>query len=89
LGFATGVDFGSATVDLASGDLLVLYTDGITEAADEQLDMYGDERLRACLLRHAGRPAQEVLESVLEDVATFSGRTSYDDDVSLLVCRVR
>jgi serine phosphatase RsbU (regulator of sigma subunit) len=89
LGFATGVEFGSTTVDLASGDLLVLYTDGITEAADDQLDMYGDDRLRACLLRHAGRPAQEVLEAVLEDVATFSGRTSYDDDVSLLVCRVR
>jgi sigma-B regulation protein RsbU (phosphoserine phosphatase) len=75
---------------LESGDVLMLYTDGIFEAHDERGEMYGEERLKASYRKHAqnGAPAQAILEGVLADMAAFVGSHPLDDDVTCLVVRV-
>jgi len=72
---------------LAPGDLLVLYTDGVTEAQDRQGRFYGEPRLQSVLRSLDVRPAQEVLEAVLEDVKRFTGGAPQQDDITLIVIR--
>ena len=72
---------------LAPGDLLVLYTDGVTEAQDRQGRFYGEHRLQDLLRSLGVRPAQEVLEAVLADVKRFTGSAPQQDDITLIVIR--
>jgi serine phosphatase RsbU (regulator of sigma subunit) len=82
--------YGREQVPIAVGDLLVVYTDGVTEMRnDQQLD-YGDERLRRAVMRAApGRSAREVRDSVLSDLANFKGSEEQADDITLVVARLR
>ena len=91
LGLIEATSWARESVQLAAGDLLLLYTDGITEAHNEIKDAYGAERLlssaRACL-DAAGltRPtAQQVRDAILEDVARFVGKAPQSDDIALAV----
>jgi sigma-B regulation protein RsbU (phosphoserine phosphatase) len=68
--------------------VLVLYTDGITEANNEQGAMYGEDRLRAVITSSAGRAAGEILDAILADVKIFSGSAPQYDDITLMVIRV-
>lgn len=89
LGFVVGAAYDAAATTLAAGDVLLLYTDGVTEATDEQLEMFGEERLVELLRRHAARPAAELLAAIRQALVEFTGRERQDDDVSLIVVRVR
>jgi sigma-B regulation protein RsbU (phosphoserine phosphatase) len=79
----------SPPVALASGDVLVLYTDGIYEAQSAKEEMYGEERFIASLVRYAARgtKAQDVLEGTLGDLFAFTVGRPLDDDVTCLVLR--
>ncbi|HZN56406.1 MAG TPA: PP2C family protein-serine/threonine phosphatase [Candidatus Polarisedimenticolaceae bacterium] len=74
---------GSALLD--AGDRLVLYSDGITEAASASGEEYGTERLRRIVLDHASRSAEELARRVLADVSAFVGGEKPHDDQSILV----
>jgi serine phosphatase RsbU (regulator of sigma subunit) len=89
LGFVAGADFDAFRTQLAPGDVLLLYTDGITEAVDANLDMFGEERLAALLRQHADSDAGTILATVKRSLIDFTGRERHDDDVSLLVIKVR
>jgi sigma-B regulation protein RsbU (phosphoserine phosphatase) len=77
-----------AHVTLAPGDVLVIYSDGATEAADDHGDFFGEARLletlRAC--RHL--PAAEAMRAINRAVHRFSGKDQ-EDDLTLLVARAR
>jgi serine phosphatase RsbU (regulator of sigma subunit)/DNA-binding NarL/FixJ family response regulator len=68
------------------GDLLVMYTDGITDAQDPHGQFYGEQRLLQ-VVKRCNCPAQETLEIILEDLDRFTGGTPQLDDVTLLVLR--
>jgi serine phosphatase RsbU (regulator of sigma subunit) len=89
LGFVASAEYEESQVTLAPGDVLLLYTDGVTEATDTELDMFGEERLHELLRQHARGPAASLVDAVLADLAAFTGRERYDDDVSMLVVKVR
>ena len=72
---------------MATGDLLALFTDGITEATDEQEEDFGEERLIAALYASRNRSAAETLETVIHLVQEFGGRDQADD-LTLIVARV-
>ncbi len=76
-------------VTLASGDGLVLYTDGITEAQNAAKEFYGLERLCAVVSAHWGRSAEAVKEAIVEDVRAFVGDALMYDDVTLVVLKQR
>jgi sigma-B regulation protein RsbU (phosphoserine phosphatase) len=91
LGISEDNTWGQETVQLGPGDLLVLYTDGITEAHYEPRLLYGDERLLASVrgaLGRAGLPRpspQAVQETVLADVHRFLGGAPPSDDIALII----
>ena len=72
-------------VQLQPGDLMVLYSDGVTEARHEGLGYFGSDRLQAAVERHRHRPALEIQELVMAEVRAFASRQ--DDDMSLIVLR--
>lgn len=69
------------------GDVMLLYTDGIVEAANEQGEMYGEARLVQMLKQHKKRTPRELCELILEDVQTFNKMAEYSDDKTLVAIR--
>lgn len=69
------------------GDVLLLYTDGITEAQNAVGQFYGEHRLQAVLRSLGSRPAEEILEMLLDDLRRFTGGVPQQDDVTLIVIR--
>jgi serine phosphatase RsbU (regulator of sigma subunit) len=72
---------------MAPGDLLVVYTDGVTEAMDARHELFGMERLRAAVAATAGATAQQVVDSIVQAVRSFTGEIPYSDDMTVLVAR--
>jgi serine phosphatase RsbU (regulator of sigma subunit) len=73
---------------LRSGDLFVLYTDGVTESFNEAEEEFGEQRLVEALRRRRGLPSQALLDAVVDDVRAFSPREQHDD-ITMIVARCR
>lgn len=76
------------TVVLERGDILLLYTDGVTEATGPLDQQYGEERLRAALLDHRNATAADMVGSIRADVLAFSRGEAQFDDITLMVVKV-
>lgn len=95
-GMALGIDAGSVfdpilqeqTVALQSGDALVFYTDGITEAVNREGEEFGRERLTAAIRSFADRGAEEMTNGIEQSVRGFLGGHPQNDDITLMVVRV-
>jgi len=74
-------------VDIAPGDLLVFYTDGVTEAFTPDEEEFGVERLREVVAAHAHGGAQQVLEAIVKAVNEFEGDAPPSDDLTLVVVK--
>ncbi len=88
LGVKRDVHFEEKQVQLRTGDILVLYTDGITEAANPDELLFGESRLCALLEEFHALSPQQIVENVLEQVRCFTGTQSLVDDVSLVVMKL-
>jgi serine phosphatase RsbU (regulator of sigma subunit) len=77
--------YASKEFAFAPSDRLVLFTDGIVEAADAREEPWGYERLEALLAREGHRPAEEIVAAILAAVAAHVGDTPLEDDRTLLV----
>ena len=87
LGAFDHCEFDEATVDLRSGDRLVLFTDGITEAGSDDEREFGDEGLLEVVRRERGCiDAAALVEAVFSDAAQFAGE--FHDDATVLVVSV-
>jgi phosphoserine phosphatase RsbU/P len=75
------------TLTLETDDMLIYYTDGLTEAENAEGDYYGDQRLVESVLRAAGQPADAVLEHIVHDVESFCAGVPLFDDLTLVVVR--
>ena len=83
-------EFSIATEELPLevGDLLLLYTDGVTEATDPSGREYGARRLEGFMRRTRGGSSQEILAGLRHDLREFIGDQPLADDTTVLVCRV-
>lgn len=72
---------------LEPGDMLVMYSDGVTEATDPQQEEFGEERLAKLLIEHRCRPARAVVEAVNHAILEWSSGTPSADDITLVVAR--
>jgi sigma-B regulation protein RsbU (phosphoserine phosphatase) len=89
LGILEGVGFEEERLSLEPGDLLVLYTDGVSEAANAAGDMFAEERLYEAVAAMPGElTAREVAERLLGTLRDFLDGTEPQDDVTLVVVRV-
>jgi sigma-B regulation protein RsbU (phosphoserine phosphatase) len=76
-----------SSLDLAPGDTLIIYTDGITEANNLALEEFSDQRLLNCVNRLGAQSAGSVIAGILDNVRDFVGEAEQSDDLTLLVLR--
>jgi sigma-B regulation protein RsbU (phosphoserine phosphatase) len=74
-------------IQLAPGDVLLAYTDGVTEAENEFGEMFGDRRLTEIVLGAAGLDSARIAEAVTEAVRKFTGSAELQDDLTILIAR--
>ncbi|WP_164102824.1 PP2C family protein-serine/threonine phosphatase [Candidatus Laterigemmans baculatus] len=86
-GIAAGQDYGSDTLTLRSDDLLLIYSDGITEAQDCDEQLFDESRLEACLANVGHEAAGEVAADVIQRVMEFQGTAPQADDITILALR--
>lgn len=77
------------TCRLQEGDVLCLYTDGITEATNSDNELFGEERLLKCFADTQGRSAEEMLNKVKKDVDEFVGEATQFDDLTMLCFKMK
>jgi sigma-B regulation protein RsbU (phosphoserine phosphatase) len=87
LGVLDDVDLQSVKVDLQPGDVLVLYTDGVTEAINRAEEEFGEERLYAVITQNRHRPAEEIMAAILDAITAHAGDTPQFDDITLMILR--
>jgi sigma-B regulation protein RsbU (phosphoserine phosphatase) len=87
IGAIAEAEYTSDRVVLEPDDVVVLYTDGVTEAENARGEMFGEERLRETIARVRAHPAEEIMAAVLEEVKAFTGNTPQSDDITLMVVR--
>jgi sigma-B regulation protein RsbU (phosphoserine phosphatase) len=85
LGVAEDAAWEQEVVQLAPGDALVLYTDGVTEARNERDTFFKEDRLLECVQAVRGRSAREIQNAILADVREFVGDAPQSDDIALMV----
>ncbi|MBA2354676.1 MAG: SpoIIE family protein phosphatase [Acidobacteria bacterium] len=76
------------TISLAPGDLVVLFTDGISEAMNGVRDLYGEDRLCLCVEEHAGLEPDALCDEVFESVQEFADGAEQHDDMTMIVLKV-
>jgi serine phosphatase RsbU (regulator of sigma subunit) len=86
-GIKQNVNFEQKIAHLAPGDLLLLYTDGIIEAEDNQGEFFGLERLGNLLQESGDLSPQEIIDSILNQVRIFTGMRHFNDDITLVVVK--
>jgi sigma-B regulation protein RsbU (phosphoserine phosphatase) len=87
MGLFENAAYAERTTILHPGDLLALYTDGITEAIDDRKREFGPERLEALLVQQADRPAGELAEQILHAAADFGRAVGITDDETLVLVK--
>jgi len=95
VGMAVGIDSGGVfdrilkdqEFSFYHGDVILLYTDGVTEALNEKGEEYGEDRMRDALKRYAGKSAQELIDKIAEEVDEFAGGKEQSDDITLIAIK--
>ncbi len=89
LGAFDFVEYKSKQTRLNPGDVVVIYTDGVTEAVNAANEMFGDERLERLVKESVALSADEIKQRILDDVIAFTRGLPQGDDITLIVLKMR
>jgi sigma-B regulation protein RsbU (phosphoserine phosphatase) len=87
LGMRADMEYEQRQVALESGDILLLYTDGIVEAMNNKEELFGQERLRSSLAAATELSAQGILDRILRDLRQFTEGEDQSDDITAVVIK--
>ena len=76
------------TQPLGAGDVILLFTDGVTEAMNAAGDSFGEERLAALVAEHGDLPSEELRERILREIRSFVGETGLHDDLTFVLLQM-
>ena len=77
-----------SSLPIETGDLVALFTDGVTEAMNVDSDLFGEERLSRILAEQVHLPSHELKQRILGDVEAFAGAAEQHDDMTIVLLRV-
>ncbi len=89
IGLFPDISYESRIISCLPGDILVIYSDGVTEARNEKEEEFGEERLQAMVQMHGHLSAQELLQLLLKEVIQFAGSAPQHDDLTLVIAKIR
>ena len=87
IGVMEGIEYEKHVITLNPGDMILLYTDGITEANDNYKGFYGEDRLRDVVNKNKNRPLSEIISRINEDIGDFCSHQEQFDDSTMIVIR--
>jgi len=87
LGLSPDATFTEQHLDLRQGDLILIYSDGLIEARNEEEKFYGDERLLALIRKSGSLAAAQIGEMLVADVDLFAGEAKKQDDLTIALLR--
>lgn len=87
LGIACDGKYETDKLNLKSGESLLLYTDGFSEATDNTGVLYGEERILRLIAGRAGASSSELIDACVSDIDSFSGKGKRSDDLTIMVIR--
>src|SRR5690606_31693577 len=87
LGLFEHATFDEGVIQLEPGDLLVAFSDGVTEALSKSGEEFGEDRLRECVEANHERPLPELLDAIFASVREFTTGAVQSDDVTALLLR--
>jgi sigma-B regulation protein RsbU (phosphoserine phosphatase) len=85
----TMIPYSVETIQLQSNDVIVLYTDGISEAMNDKGEEFSEKRLEQLVLLTAENSAQDILIKIQKEVQYFAAGTAQSDDLTLVVLKVK
>jgi serine phosphatase RsbU (regulator of sigma subunit) len=89
VGMFDEAEFSSAAVDLQEGDFLVIYTDGVSEAANIHSELFEEHRLRTVLEQFKGQKVDQITEAIREGVKAFTAGAPQSDDITILAVQYK
>ncbi len=87
IGIIKDSKFKEQNIELKQGEVLIVYSDGVTEAANEVGQFFGKERLINTIKKYYNLPADKLGEAITRQVEIFSGEAPRSDDLSLIVLK--
>ncbi len=87
LGLRDGEQYGVHELHLEQGDVLICYSDGLSEAFDGHGEWFGEQRIEQLVQEHAGQSAREIAEALLQGLQIFMSDKTLDDDLTLIVLK--
>jgi serine phosphatase RsbU (regulator of sigma subunit) len=87
LGVLAAAPYSEQRVNLATGDMLALYSDGVTEANNASFDEFGEDRFIEVLKQHRHQPAADIVDAVTSALAEFAAGAPQADDITLVVAK--
>lgn len=88
-GMLDDIPMEKADVELQPGDILVLYTDGMLEAVNQNHEEFGEERMKGLLTQYSGLPVQSICKNMIGDVKDFQKGMEQFDDMTMLILKVK
>lgn len=81
--------YSEGNVSLNKDDIILFYTDGITEAQNEIGEEFGEEKLKKVIAEHSSEPVQKIMNQIISEVNAHSNQTEQFDDITLIVAKVK
>ncbi|MDZ7373060.1 MAG: SpoIIE family protein phosphatase [candidate division KSB1 bacterium] len=89
LGFVPNLRYADTHITLGPGDIIVMYTDGVTEAANASEELFGEERLMQLAVSYRHLDPRRLRDRIVQAVQEFRGQASLEDDLTLLIVKVQ
>ncbi len=87
VGAMAGMDYEACHAEIAPGEYCLLYTDGVSEAMNEKMELFGEERIAATLEGLRGASPEEVLHGIMQAIKVHRGKAPQSDDITMLCFR--
>jgi sigma-B regulation protein RsbU (phosphoserine phosphatase) len=87
IGIKDDYQYESSSLTLEPGDAIVLYTDGVTEAFNEEKEQFSEDNLEKTLKSVPGAGSEEIIDAIMEDVKSFTGAEPQSDDITVLTLK--
>ncbi len=87
LGILPDYVYKETTLTFAPGDVLLIYSDGLTETMNPAREEFGEERLAALLKMHGTQSAQTLIDRIVKDAKLYAGNAPPHDDLTVLVVK--
>ncbi len=87
IGLLPQASYEDMEIPLQQGDILVIQSDGVSEAMNANHEQFGEDRLQALLIEHKEKTAEEIIDIVVKEVRKHAGAHPQSDDITMMVIK--